>query len=72
MLLKYGNEFALKHVPNCTGQLTEDEVEVAQMYCVLVLKKIRTEEDDMKNFYLYNEPLGKNQKEIGEDDIHWF
>ena len=32
-------------VPNVMGGLTVDEVNVAQMYCVLVLCKEQTEED---------------------------
>ena len=47
-----------------------DEVNVAQMYCVLVLCKEQTEEDA---YYQEDEedrkPKGKNQKQISANDI---
>lgn len=64
------NEFINMSVPNNCGGLTEDEVEVAQMYCILVLKRIRTDEDDFRGIDdMELVPLGKSQKEISENDI---
>ena len=51
--------------------MTEDEVEVAQMYCVLVLRRLTTEEDAIRGLEIEENrvPLGKYQKEISERDI---
>lgn len=60
------------NVPNNLGGLTEDEVEVAQMYCVLVLKRIKTEDDEFRGIDDDDDelvPLGKSQKVISESDI---
>lgn len=58
------------NVPNNNGGLTEDEVEVAQMYCVLVLKRLHTEDDDFRGIDDDElVPLGKSQKVISESDI---
>ena len=43
MLPKYRNEFVRMGVPNIRGELTLDEVDVAQMYCVLVMCKEQSE-----------------------------
>ena len=40
MLDKHEDEFIRMGVPNMQGGLSEDEVEVAQIYCVLVLKRV--------------------------------
>lgn len=70
MLPKYREEFVRMSVPNVMGGLTVDEVNVAQMYCVLVLCKEQTEEDA---YYQEDEedrkPKGKNQKQISANDI---
>lgn len=70
MLPKHREEFINMNVPNNNGELTEDEIEVAQLYCILVLKRVHTEEDDFRG--LDDEeivPLGKSQKDISEADI---
>lgn len=71
MIPKFRNEFINMNVPNNLGGLTEDEVEVAQMYCVLVLKRIKTEDDEFRGIDDDDElvPLGKSQKVISESDI---
>lgn len=70
MLPKYRNEFVRMGVPNIRGELTLDEVDVAQMYCVLVMCKEPSEEDA---YYQEDEedrkPKGKNQKQISVNDI---
>lgn len=71
MLPKHREEFVNMNVPNNNGGLTEDEVEVAQFYCILVLKRLHTEEDDFRGLDEEDVvPLGKSQKEISEADIH--
>ena len=37
MLPKFEEEYVRMNVPNVEGGLTKDEVEAAQIYCVLVL-----------------------------------
>ena len=37
---KFEEEYVRMNVPNIEGGLTKDEVEAAQIYCVLVLKRI--------------------------------
>lgn len=72
MIPKFRNEFINMNVPNNLGGLTEDEVEVAQMYCVLVLKRIKTEDDEFRGIDDDDDelvPLGKSQKVISESDI---
>lgn len=71
MLPRYREEFVNMSVPNNVGGLTEDEVEVAQMYCVLVLRRLTTEEDAIRGLEIDENrvPLGKYQKEISEQDI---
>ena len=71
MLPKFRTEFVNMSVPNNQGGLTEDEVEVAQMYCVLVLRRLRTEEDESRGLDAEEErvPLGKYQKDISQNDI---
>ena len=82
MLNKHEDEFIRMGVPNMRGGLSEDEVEVAQIYCVLVLKRVSvnhdrgsdTEDDweqDMNanEYEDLNETIGKLPKDISEDDI---
>lgn len=84
MLDKHEDEFIRMGVPNMQGGLSEDEVEVAQIYCVLVLKKVSIKRDrgsDMDDEYDddneveaeeyedLNETIGKLPKDISEDDI---
>ena len=45
MLDKHQEEFIRMGVPNMQGEISEDEVEVAQIYCVLVLKKVSINRD---------------------------
>ena len=54
-------------VPNNDGCLDEDEVDVAQLYCVLVLKKLKIDEDSSDEET--PRALGKSQKDISQQDI---
>ena len=56
-------------VPNMQGKLSEDEVEVAQVYCVLVLKKLPSQSEDAEEGEDLNETLGKLPRDISEFDI---
>ena len=84
MLDKHEDEFIRMGVPNMQGGLSEDEVEVAQIYCVLVLKRVSIthaggsdmddERDDANEMEAdeyedLNETIGKLPKDISEDDI---
>lgn len=70
MLPKYRDEFVRMGVPNIRGELTLDEVDVAQMYCVLVMRKEWLAEDV---YYQEDEedrkPKGKNNKQVSVNDI---
>ena len=53
------------NVPNIEGSLTKDEVEAAQIYCVLVLKRISGGKEEE----VVSDVLGKLPREITEEDI---
>ena len=67
MLPKLEEEYVRMNVPNVEGGLTKDEVEAAQIYCVLVLRRIAGEEEEEEEGL--NDPLGKLPQEISEADI---
>ncbi|KNB45311.1 mRNA cap guaninemethyltransferase [Blastocystis sp. subtype 4] len=67
MLPKFEEEYVRMNVPNVEGGLTKDEVEAAQIYCVLVLRRIAGEEEEEEEGL--NDPLGKLPQEISEADI---
>ena len=54
------------NVPNIEGGLTKDEVEAAQIYCVLVLKRISGGKEEEE---VVSDVLGKLPREITEEDI---
>ena len=66
MIPKFEEEYVRMNVPNIKGILTKDEVEAAQIYCVLVLKRIAGNEEEEEGV---NDPLGKLPQEISEADI---
>ena len=64
MLPKYGESFKRMNVPNVRGKLRDEEIESAQIYCVLVMKRVGREEE-----MGLEETQGKLPREISEADI---
>ena len=64
MLPKYEESFKRMNVPNVRGKLRQEEIEAAQIYCVLVMKRIGREEETG-----LEEVQGKLPREISETDI---
>ena len=62
MLPKYEESFKRMNVPNVRGKLRQEEIEAAQIYCVL--KRIGREEETG-----LDEVQGKLPREISEADI---
>ena len=54
-------------VPNINGVISRDEVDVALLYCVLVLRQPNNDEDLMDD--VSDEVLGKSNRDISEQDI---
>ena len=54
-------------VPNVNGVISQDEVDVALLYCVLVLRQPNNDDDFF--FFFCDAILGKSNKEISELDI---
>ena len=54
-------------VPNVSGVISKDEVGVALLYCVLVLRQPNNDDDYLDDSS--NDILGKSNKEISEQDI---
>lgn len=54
-------------VPNVSGVISKDEVDVALLYCVLVLRQPNNDDDYLDDSS--NDILGKSNKEISEQDI---
>ena len=52
------------NVPNVRGKLRQEEIEAAQIYCVLVMERIGREEETG-----LEEVQGKLPREISEADI---
>ena len=52
------------NVPNVRGKLRDEEIESAQIYCVLVMKRVGREEE-----MGLEETQGKLPREISEADI---
>lgn len=63
---KFEEEYVRMNVPNIEGGLTKDEVEAAQIYCVLVLKRISGGKEEEE---VVSDVLGKLPREITEEDI---
>ena len=70
MVPKYEHEYLDMNVPNMEGGLTKDEIEVAQLYCVLVLRKEENTFEEGSYEQLENAGCyGKFQNDICTDDI---
>ena len=54
-------------VPNINGVISRDEVDVALLYCVLVLRQPNNDEDLLDD--VSDEVLGKSNRDISEQDI---
>lgn len=54
-------------VPNVNGVISQDEVDVALLYCVLVLRQPNNDDDFSDD--QSDAILGKSNKEISEQDI---
>ena len=54
-------------MPNINGVISRDEVDVALLYCVLVLRQPNNDEDLMDD--VSDEVLGKSNRDISEEDI---
>ena len=68
MLPKFEEEYVRMNVPNVEGGLTKDEVEAAQIYCVLVLRRIAGEEEEEEEV---SEEESSNSDDEKAVDIVW-